>query len=138
MTSIEALYGGQANDTLKGNAEFNELEGGDGTDILTGGVGADGFYWYGDHEFGDGDRVTDFVASVDQVGFGVTEFVGMSTTLTLVNGTAATSNVGTFIFNAANDTLYWDVDGTGSTAAVAIVVLTNVNSLSASNFELFV
>ncbi len=138
VTSIEALNGGDGNDTLKGNAEYNYFEGGDGRDALIGGVGGDGFYWYGDHEFGDGDRIVDFVASVDRVGFGVTEFDGMTTTLTLVNGTAATANVGTFIFNAVNDTLYWDVDGTGATAAVAVVLLTNVASLTADNFELFI
>jgi Ca2+-binding RTX toxin-like protein len=61
----------------------------------------------------------------------------MSATLRLVNGTAATTAQATFIFNAANDTLFWDPDGTGAAAALAIVKLTNVASLSAANFDLW-
>ncbi|MFD1807451.1 hypothetical protein ACFSHQ_02845 [Gemmobacter lanyuensis] len=39
------------------------------------------------------------------------------------------------MFNTANDTLFWDSDGAGGAAQVAIVVLVGVNSLTAANFE---
>jgi len=62
----------------------------------------------------------------------------MGPVLTLVNGTAATqAGVGTFVFNSANSILSWDGDGAGGAAAVAIVQLTGVSALSASNFELW-
>jgi Ca2+-binding RTX toxin-like protein len=38
---VENLYGGTGNDTLVGNALDNDIEGGDGDDILAGGAGND-------------------------------------------------------------------------------------------------
>ena len=61
---------------------------------------------------------------------------GFSTTLTLVNGTAATQALSTFIFNAASHVLSWDEDGTGAIAAVDIATLTGVTALTAANFDL--
>ena len=60
----------------------------------------------------------------------------MTTTLHLVNGAAATDAVGTFVYKAANHTLFWDEDGTGAAAAMAIVVLNGVNALTAADFVL--
>lgn len=54
----------------------------------------------------------------------------------LVNGTAATAAVSTFIFNAATHVLSWDEDGTGGIAAIDGAVLQGVTSLTAANFEL--
>ncbi len=54
----------------------------------------------------------------------------MTLTKKLVSGAAATGSTGTFVFNAANDTLHWDPDGTGAKAKLAIVTLTGINMLS--------
>lgn len=139
--NIEELRGGDFNDRFSGNALDNFFEGRQGNDTMTGRGGRDYFFWYDESELGDADRVTDFVATgaqADFLAFEVANFTGMTGTATVVNGTAATQNVGTFIYNAANDTLFWDRDGTGAAQAVKVAVLTNVASLSASDFDLFV
>ena len=138
--SIEELSGGNLNDRLIGDAQDNFFEGRQGADILTGRGGVDYFFWYEQGELGQGDRVTDFVATgpaADKLAFEVANFSGMTGTAVVANGNAATQAVGTFIFNAVNDTLYWDSDGTGANAREAIAVLANVASLSAANFDLF-
>ncbi len=142
MLNIEYVQGGERNDTIRGNSADNVFAGDGGADLLTGGGGNDRFEWYEAGHFGQGDRITDFNASgaaanVDRLGFDTFAFSGMTTTLRLVNGTAATQAAGTFIYNAANDTLFWDRDGTGAAAAVAVVRLDNVAALSAANFTLF-
>ncbi len=135
--NMEGIISRDGNDQLKGNALDNYIEGQGGRDTMTGGGGSDEFLWWEDAQFGDGDRITDFSVAEDFLSFDTVGFNGMSTTLTLVNGTAATAAVGTFIFNAANDTLFWDRDGTGGAAAVAVVQLINVASLTTDNIVLY-
>ena len=140
---IEDVEGSDLNDIIKGNAGANIIAGGSGLDVMTGNGGNDRFEWYDQGDIGQGDRITDFAAggpagNVDRLGFEVAYFAGMTGTLHLVNGPQATQAVGTFIFRAGTDTLFWDPDGTGAAAAQAVVVLTGVNALSAANFELFV
>jgi serralysin len=130
-------------DVFRGNIAANYVEGLEGADLFTGGGGNDTFVWAGDFDIQQRDRVTDFTASgaaanIDVLSFETGGFQGMTGTLRLVNGTQATFNGGQFVYNAANDTLFWDRDGTGSAAPVAVVKLDNVASLSAANFELFV
>lgn len=141
VSGIESIRGSWLNDQVKGNAEANEFSLGLGRDTMTGGGGADYFVWESLDEFGQGDRVTDFRTTgdaADILAFWTPGIEGMTTTLTLVNGTAATAaGVGTFVFNTASDTLFWDGDGAGGQAQVAIAVLTGVGSLSAANFELW-
>lgn len=135
--NMEAVISGNGNDSLKGNAQDNYFEGNAGADTFTGGNGRDAFLWWTEDHFGQGDRITDFNAAADVLEFEVIGFTGMTTTLVLVNGTAATSAQGTFIYNTAVKTLFWDEDGTGGAAAVAVAQLNGVASLSASNFDLF-
>ncbi|GGW39823.1 calcium-binding protein [Gemmobacter lanyuensis] len=137
--NIEGVWGTSMNDWVKGNARVEEFWLGEGRDTMTGGGGSDSFVWEAADELGDGDRITDFQTtgpSADRLAFDTPGITGMTTDLTLVNGTAATvTGVGTFVFNTANDTLFWDSDGAGGAAQVAIVVLVGVNSLTAANFE---
>jgi serralysin len=139
--NIEGISGWENDDTLAGSGRDEFFEGGEGQDLLTGGGGNDEFYWHGDFAIGQGDVVTDFSATGantrDKLVINTENFEGMNTTLRLVNGSAATTNRGTFIYDASDDTLYWDKDGTGASARVAVVTLTGVASLSAANFDLF-
>ncbi|MDB5666293.1 hypothetical protein [Cypionkella sp.] len=138
--SIEELAGAQFNDVLRGNGVANFLEGSDGRDTLSGMGGVDEFYWDLRGDIGDGDIITDFVATgpnKERLSFNIAGFDGMTSTVVLVNGTAAKAAVGTFVFNAASDKLYWDSDGTGSDAMVLVAVLNNVASLSTDNFGLY-
>ncbi len=142
LVRIEELELGRANDRFIGNAADNYVAAREGADLLTGGGGNDTFAWYGDYDIQQRDRITDFRATgaasaVDTLAFYSPDFSGMTGTLRFVNGTAATFNGGQFFYNAANDTLFWDPDGTGSDAAFAVVMLDNVASLSAANFEIW-
>lgn len=135
--NIEWVLGSYRADRIKGNAGQNLLEGEGGADTLTGGAGADQFVWDNSGVIGAMDVITDFVRGVDRLEFNVEGFAGMTTTVRLVNGTAATAAFGQFIFNATTHVLSWDADGTGSGAAVVVVRLQNVNALSAANFDLW-
>ena len=137
--SIENIVGSSQNDKIKGSTGQNWIDGYDGMDTLTGAGGNDYFQFVERNHLGDGDVITDFNAAAGANQDVLQIFVsnwGATTTLHLVNGTAATGAFSTFIFNAANDTLYWDPDGTGAQARIAVSVLTNVASLSAANFDL--
>lgn len=137
--SIENIVGSSQNDKIKGSAGQNWIDGHDGKDTLTGAGGNDFFQFVDRNHFGDGDVITDFNAAAGANHDVLQIFVsnwGATDTLNLVNGTAATGAFSTFIFNAANDTLYWDPDGTGAQAKIAVAVLTNVASLSADDFDL--
>lgn len=138
--SIENIAGTFRADTIIGNALRNDIQGNGGTDTLTGAGGQDTFRFNQSGDIDDADLITDFAAAgagIDRLAFQTSAFAGMSTTLRLVNGTAAATNAGTFVYDAADDTLYWDRDGTGAAGRVAVAVLTNVAALSASNFDLF-
>lgn len=137
---IEGINGTAQADVIAGNAAGNYFEGAGGGDIMTGRGGSDVFVWVEQDELGDGDRVTDFTAAgpqADRLAFEVENFAGMSTTLRLVNGTAATTGFGTFLFVNATDQLIWDSNGNGAGGQAVVAVLNNVNALSAASFELW-
>ena len=103
LISIENIVGSDVNDRIKGSTANNKLEGAFGSDTLTGNGGHDTFVFFGRGTLGQGDVITDFRAT------GATEIDvlqlwtglwGGSTVLTLVNGTASTQAVSTFLFNA--------------------------------------
>ncbi len=90
----------------------------------------------------DGDVIHDFKSASanvthDFLSFDHLAFAGMTTVVSLVNGTAATAAVGTFIFDTATDLLYWGSDGTGAAAKVAVSRLVGVGSLAAADFDLY-
>ena len=123
--SIENIVGSRQNDRIKGSVGNNVIEGYLGADTMTGAGGSDYFVFGHSSTFGQGDIITDFNAAGNALNIDILQiFVsncGASTTLHLVNGLAATQAVGTFVFNTANDILYWDADGTGAQAKVAVV-----------------
>jgi serralysin len=139
--SFEELRGSNAADIFRGNALNNKIEGRGGSDTLSGQGGQDKFVFYEQRETaGSVDRITDFAATglgIDTLAFQTTNWSNMSATLRLVNGTAATTAFGTFLFDAATDQLIWDANGTGLGERTIIAVLPNVAALSAANFELW-
>lgn len=139
--SIEYLVGSDNADILRGSAVNNDLEGQRGADTLSGQGGRDTFIFWSQDDAGAGtDRITDFASGgpgADFLAFGVPEWTGMTTTLRLVNGTAATTGFGTFLFDAVTDQLIWDSNGTGVGGRMIIAILPNVAALSAANFELW-
>ncbi len=130
--------GNSGEDVINGGGGNDFIRGDQGADILTGGAGADEFgYQTRRGETPWGDTITDFEKGVDKITFSTRDFAGMGTTKRFVNDDAAGGTGSWFYFNAADQTLYWDRDGTGAGAAVAVAKLQGINSLSASDFELF-
>lgn len=142
MIGIEEVIGADGNDVLQGNAASQHFTGKGGSDTMVGHGGRDDFIWNEQPVAGEVDTIGDFRAGGaagqrDELSFEMAGFANMTNALVLVNGPAATAAVGTFVFNAAIDTLFWDRDGTGAAAAQPIVVLVNVNALTAASFDLF-
>lgn len=140
--NIEDVEGSDFGDRIFGNLNDNWITGRDGADGMFGGNGADHFEWWDQSHFGDGDKINDFksvTANVvhDFLSFDHAAFAGMTTAVTLVNGTAATAAVGTFIFDTVTDLLYWDSDGTGAAAGVAVCKLVGVGALAAADFDIY-
>lgn len=139
--SIEEIKGTARADSIAGNASDNYFEGAGGADTMRGRGGSDTFSWIEQEELGEGDRITDFAATgsqADRLAFETENFENMTGTLRLVNGTAATTTAGTFLFVNATDQLIWDSNGTGAGGREVVVVLTGVSALSAANFDLWV
>lgn len=132
---IENVIGTNQADTIRGNAAANGIEGRRGKDVLSGGAGADTFVWRMEAELGQNDRITDFGAA-DRLSFEIDGFRGMTENLVLVNGTMPNSTAGTFLFDAARDTLFWDRNGTVTGGRTAVVTLVGVGALTDANFDL--
>jgi Ca2+-binding RTX toxin-like protein len=119
------LFGEAGDDILNGGAGDDNLEGGMGRDRLIGGTGADRFTFNVSTE--GGDIIVDFDASqgdwmaISASGFGGGLVAGTSITPAQITlGTVATTVNQRFIYNSATGLLRFDVDGTGSIAAVQI------------------
>lgn len=131
-SAANALFGWGGDDSLDGGHGVDVLRGGTGTDTLTGGAGNDVFRYQAVNELGD--VITDFgnnVSSNDSFQFILSGFAAAG----LSAGALAASQFQTradniaqdaddrFIFNTTDDTLWYDVDGTGSAAAVMVADL---------------
>ena len=132
----DTLLGGTGADTQNGGAGGDLLAGGDGNDILTGGLGADIFLFNRPNE--GVDRITDFnlaedVIQVSATGYGVTLPLGPLTSLT-TNTTGQANGAGQqFIYETDTGRLWFDIDGQGGAARVAIADFTGRPALDASD-----
>jgi Ca2+-binding RTX toxin-like protein len=127
----DIIFGKDGDDTLIGGEGADFLNGGKDNDTLTGGAEADTFY-FDDPQNGI-DTITDFQADRDTLVFAGPTFgfgdlnpdLVLHEGAQLINGAnpAATLAQPTFLFNTTDRTLYFDQDGTGSGAALAIVHL---------------
>ena len=117
-TANNSLFGWRGNDILSGLDGNDTLSGGVGTDILTGGTGNDIFY-YGKSSEGS-DTVKDFSHADDTFNFDYSNF-GQSSAGNLAADhfftSAASVDVSDACFYYESSTLWYDADGTGSTAA---------------------
>jgi Ca2+-binding RTX toxin-like protein len=126
----DVLYGNDGRDTLQGNAGKDLLVGGDGNDRLTGGTQADKFRIL--NASSGMDTLTDFNRSQgDKVQVVSRNFRNLARG-TLASGRFVANSSGLaqdsndyFVFNTANKTLYFDRDGQGGQAGVAIAKLSN-------------
>ena len=139
---IDILYGFGLGDSLDGGADTDYLVGGSGADTITTGAGQDYIYFQGQAE--GKDTITDWRANgfdlicIDEPTFGagltVNQYLSEAGNANrFVAGTAATAAIGQFLWNSATSTLSWDADGTGGGAAVQLVTLTGITSLTAGD-----
>lgn len=122
----DTLRGGIDNDLLLGNNGDDNLAGGSGNDTLIGGSNFDIFYFESPLE--ETDTITDFNVAQDTIqvlkltfGGGLVE--GALTTEQFVVGSAAVDGSTRFIYNKNIGGLFFDTDGTGSTAQIQIAKL---------------
>lgn len=133
-SNSDPLQGTANNDSLSGGADNDILVGGMGSDTLTGGAGADRFVFQSAKE--GIDRITDFSTADDTILISAAGFGGgLTADATLAAsqftvGTAATDADDRFIYNNADGSLFFDSDGTGSSAEVQIATLNGLPSLT--------
>ncbi len=136
----DTLVGGAGNDTLVGGDENDTLTGGLGNDTLTGGTSVDTFIFNTKLGTTNLDRITDFSVTDDTIWL---ENTGIFTALTTLGtlgstsfhtGTAAGDGLDRIIYNSTNGSLFYDADGTGSTAAVQFATLTTGLALTNADF----
>ncbi len=131
------LRGASGADSLYGEGGNDVLVGGAGADKLAGGAGADHFRFM---SFADsGDTINGFtsadVIEMDGSGFGGLAAGSVMPSL-FANRTAdhvAQDANDRFVYQADTHTLWFDSDGDGAAAAVAIVKLSNAYALSATD-----
>lgn len=142
--------GNELANTITGNSQRNTLSGGAGNDILTGndgndkligGAGSDSFQFL---KLNSGvDTIDDFETGIDKIvidsaGFGITSCSLLSSDTNLPAPTEAKPYL---LYNYNNGELWFDKDGTGSSAAVQIAdlsfsFLSNTRKLMASDIIL--
>lgn len=146
LGGIDTLFGDSGNDRLDGGDQNDILDGGSGDDLLiggagydkmTGGLGADRFII--NARSGETDTIRDFVHGMDQIGLSDSFGFASLSDMSFVSGTTpkATNVDPTFLYNTVTGTLWYDADGTGNQAAIAVATLTGAPNLSVNDFFLF-
>ncbi|MGC2855248.1 calcium-binding protein [Novispirillum sp. DQ9] len=143
----DTIYGGSRNDNINGGTGKDIISAGGGNDILIGGAGADrltggaGIDRFRYMAASDGgDTITDFRRGTDRLEFSSTGFGGLargalqaSLFEERANAGAASSATVRFVFNRAQNTLFYDRDGRGGAAPVKIATLQGVSTISAGS-----
>jgi serralysin len=134
------IVGSNITQTIQGGAGNDRFIGGLGNDTLTGSGGADTFVLR--NTFVDRDFITDFTSGSDKIEISAALFggglsAGGLTAAQFLSGAgavAATTAAQRFIYNSSTGNLYFDADGNGAGASVIIANLSNVGTLTASDF----
>jgi Ca2+-binding RTX toxin-like protein len=135
----DRLIGGAGADRLDGGAGDDRLTGGDGKDVLVGGLGRDTFVFAAAPAEGEADVVRDFASADDtfqirRAIFAEIGRTGRSAADAFHLGTRAADAEDRIIYHKATGMLFYDPDGTGAEAQVAIAVLSNKAALVLSDF----
>ncbi|HEY8118077.1 MAG TPA: hypothetical protein VIE91_02425, partial [Methylophilaceae bacterium] len=136
------LTGTGFDDTINGGAGNDTLNGGDGNDNLTGGIGSDTFVFdLAPDAATNLDTITDFTHGVDHIALDGSIFPASSeneyeTSFASGAGLTTASNTNIHvIYNTLTGTLYYDFDGLGGQAAIAIAQLSNKPALDFNDFQ---
>ncbi|MEQ1952393.1 calcium-binding protein [Mesorhizobium sp. CN2-181] len=127
---------------LIGNSGKNTLNGGLGSDTLTGGGGSDFFRFANTLSTSNVDTVKDFSVVNDTIQLENAIFTKLTTTGTLASAAfranatgAAGDSTDRIIYENDTGKLFYDADGTGSTAAVHFATLTTGLALTNADFS---
>ena len=123
-----------------GNAGANRLDGGEGNDIMTGGAGTDTFAFTG-VKVGEIDTITDFAPGSDRLELSRSIFTALNGGTALraaafTTGTTATDALDRIIYDPTTGDLFYDIDGNGAEAQILFARLTNMPTLSVTDFVL--
>ena len=133
------LYGNAGNNTLSGLGGSDTLAGNAGNDSLNGGSGADTFVFAAAGSANGKDTIQDFVHGADQLLFTGADYGFAAghvlTASEFTAGSVAVGASGQFVWDAATHTLYWDHDGAGGDAAIAIATFNGVPTVTATDFH---
>lgn len=149
-TSNNALTGNEGNnilngavgrDSLFGGSGDDVLLGGTGNDILSGGAGAD-IFKFDAALTANSDKITDFVVADDTIQLDHAVFTKLTTTGVLninnfVSATKAVDSNDYLVYNKATGALFYDADGSGTSADGIQIALLGVN-LALTNADFFV
>ena len=146
LYDIENIISGDADDTITGSAKANHLYGGLGDDSLNGGLGVDELTGGDGHDafifntklsLNNADIILDFEEGIDTIQLDDAVFKNLKNDVdlsdNLVIGTRALDINDYLIYNQTTNVLYYDSDGSGRGAQVAVAVVT-IGSIDASDF----
>jgi len=134
-----ALFGAGGKDGLSGGAGADFLAGGGGNDTLTGGGGADTFYFDSPLASQGIDRISDFTSGLDHIalrgtGFGIAAVDELDFVSRAGAAAVATQAKASLIYDTATGALWYDVDGTGTGAAIQIATLVGKPAIGFGDF----
>lgn len=143
-SAANVLAGEAGNDIIVAGGGSDQIHGGAGANTLNGGNGSDLFIFDVLESGSLKDTIKDFVAGADAIAIDMTVFnsfgtdvEGFADATRFTTGTAATTADQRLVYNTGTGTLYYDADGSGSGAQVAIAYLENKAALTADDIYLF-
>jgi Ca2+-binding RTX toxin-like protein len=126
----DKITGLAGNDTITGGADNDTISGGAGNDTLTGGSGNDYFLFdTAANASSNLDTITDFVSGADKFQFskkvfaGLGKAVGNLTEAQFAYSTESLTTTDRIVYNSSTGALYYDADGSGTTASAVQVAL---------------
>lgn len=129
--------GNELNNKIYGTGWSDYIHAKAGNDILAGRGGQDNFVFEAATQNGK-DQINDFLSGDDKLLFDGQEYGFAAehalTAQQLTFGAAAVGTSAQFVFNAANHTLYWDADGAGGQAAIALATIYGSATITAGDF----
>lgn len=134
----DSLYGRSGADRLDGGSGNDRLSGGSGADILIGGTGLDIFVF--NTAIDAVDKIVDFSTIDDTIRLDDAIFSGLAVgtlaSSAFYAGSAAHDSTDRIIYNQTTGALYFDADGTGSTAAKQFAQLSPGLAVSNADFAI--
>ena len=142
LTGSSSLFGAGNSlaNTIIGNDGDNTINGSLGNDTLTGGLGNDIFVFNtAPNRTSNVDRITDFSLTDDTIQLENAVFTGLGSGTGTLDSSLFRSGAGVttagdssdrIIYNTTSGALFYDADGTGTTAAVQIALIGNQANLT--------